>query len=402
MSKETAEKSKSILFLAHSFIKDKSDISGYFLFILAKGLIKKDYKVYVLAPHSCGLKSYEEIEGVKIYRFRYMWNRLEGLAYQGNMDELVRKSLLNKIIFVSFLFFFWIRTLGLSDKFKIDLIHSHWLLPGGFVGYLAAVFCGKPLLVTLHGTDLRIIKSSRSARVLGKVILKKASHISTVSNFLKQGIMNRLNIEEGKISVIPMPVNTEKIKMVSQFDRPSKKIVLCVARYTKQKRLDICLEALSFLKKKKIDFEAWLVGFGPEQKKLEERTKVLSLSEQIKFLGPLEQERLNICYNQSDVVVLSSVEEGFGLVLAEALFCRKPVIGADSGGIPDIIQDGITGILVPPDDSSALADAIYKLLTDEELANRLANSGYNFVRENLTPEIIARKFATIYNGILND
>jgi glycosyltransferase involved in cell wall biosynthesis len=390
---------RKILFLTQSFIRNKEDISSAYLFVLAKELKKLGYEILVLAPHEKGLKKHEVIDDVVIYRFRYMWERYQKIAYSGSMQEIVKKSIFNRLIFVFFLFFFFLKGLILIRRFDVGLIHAHWWVPSGLVGAMLSFFCQKPLIITSHGTDLRILKNSESSFFLGKEVFRKAGHITVVSNFLKDKLLSELKLSEEKVSVIPMPTNPEKIKILKNRGDNKNKIILSVARYIEQKRLNVLIQALSELKSKNVDFEALLIGDGPERENLIQLTEELNLTSRVKFLGLVSQQTLNEFYNVCNICVLVSVEEGFGLVLAEALLCKKPVIGANSGGIPDIIQDGMTGILVPPDDAPALADAIRRVLTDEELAHRLANQGYEFVQKNLIPENIAKKFADVYRRI---
>ena len=395
-------KKHRILFLTQSFIRYKEDVSSAYLFVLARRLSKLGQQVVVLAPHQEGLKKYEVIDGLEIYRFKYMWDEYEKLAYSGNMQEMVRKNVFNKILFCFFLFSFLFKGLGLVKRLNINLIHAHWWIPSGLIGAVLSFLCQKPLVITSHGTDLTIIENSKAFLLVARKVFQKSNYVTVVSNFLKNKLISKTGLAEEKVGVIPMPVNSEKIKFLDKKEKNKKKIILSVARFTKQKRLDVLLEALPRLRDGKLDFEAWLVGDGPEKDNLVSLTRKLNLSSQVRFFDLVPQSSLNEFYNICDICVLVSVDEGFGLVLAEALLCKKPVIGADSGGIVDIIQNGITGILIPPDDASTLADAICKLLTNEELARRLADSGHDFVCNNLTPEIIAEKFATIYRRILND
>lgn len=391
---------KKVLLLTQSFIRFKGDITSHFLFTLAKGILGAGYDVRAVVPHQKGLKDFERIDSLPVYRFRYMPPSLENLAYTGNMREIVRKNLFNRVIFLSFLFFYFLKAYKVSKKFGIQIIHAHWWVPSGLVGWLVSCLLHKPLLITTHGSDLRLITNSRVSSFLAKIVFRKATYITVVSNFLKEKLVSELNFPKEKVLVIPMPVNTEKIKAFPVEQGKSVKIILCVARYTRQKKLDVLLEALSLLKDWNIDFQAILIGEGPEKDELVKLIKALSLEEKIKLVGLISQEELNKYYNLSDVVVLPSVDEGFGLVLVEAGLCKKPVVGARSGGITDIIEDGVTGFLVPPEDKLALAQAVKKVLSDNELAVRLGQNAYEQVWKRFSPQAITERFLTIYEKLL--
>ncbi len=391
---------KKVLFLTQSFIRFKGDITSHFLFTLAKEILGAGYDVGAVVPHQKGLKDFEKIDGLPVYRFRYMLPSLENLAYTGNMREIVRKNLFNRVIFLSFLYFYFLKTYKVSKKFGSQIVHAHWWVPSGLVGWLVSCLLHKPLLITTHGTDIRLITNSRLSSFLAKIVFRKARYITVVSNFLKEKLLSELDLPEEKVLVIPMPVNTEKIRAFPVGQGKSGKIILCVARYTKQKKLNILLEALSLLRDWSVGFETILIGEGPEKDELVRLIKTLSLEEKIKLVGLISQEELNKYYNLSDVVVLPSVDEGFGLVLVEAGLCKKPVIGARSGGITDIIEDGVTGFLVPPEDKLALAEAMRKILLDDELAGRLGQNAYQQVWKRFSPQAITERFLTIYKKLL--
>jgi glycosyltransferase involved in cell wall biosynthesis len=392
-------KNIEVLFLAQSFIRFKDDITSHFLFSLAQGLQKSGVAVKAVVPHQKGLKNYEKIEGVPLYRFHYMHSSLENLAYTGNMQEEVKGNILNRMIFLFFLFSYFWKAYRVAKSFKIKIIHAHWWIPSGLVGVLVSSLLNKPLIITTHGSDIRLIPNSKFSIFLAKFVFKKAEYITVVSNFLKERLVSELSLPAAKILVIPMPANPVKIKIIPLPEPKPKKLILCVARYTGQKKLEILLESLSLLKKDDLDFEAAFIGEGPEREKLVKKIEDFSLKEEVKLMKLMSQEELNRYYNLSDVVVLPSVNEGFGLVLVEAALCKKPVIGTNSGGIPDIIQDGVTGLLVPPEDSKALASAIKNVLKNGDLASRLSQSAYQQAWNKFSPQAITKRFLEVYDEL---
>ena len=124
-----------------------------------------------------------------------------------------------------------------------------------------------------------------------------------------------------------------------------------------------------------------------------------NLSSLVTFLPLMSQGELNRYYQESDIVVLPSVDEGFGLVLVEAQLCQIPVIGADSGGIQDIIVHEKTGLLFPPGDARALAKCIKRILSDMELTGTLISNAYQEARFRFSPENTAKTFVEIYDTL---
>ena len=325
------------------------------------------------------------------------------------MQQLVRENLLNKLIFLFFLFSFFWKASKLAAKDQITLIHAHWWIPSGLVGVWVSRVTGKPLLVTTHGTDIMILSSSKVLRVLAGFVFSRAACITVVSTFLKQKLQSILQIPSSKIKVLSMPVDldsfspSEKTGLVEAYleeEAKKKKKILCVARYTEQKRLDTLINALALLKED-FDFTAILIGEGEEEENLKRMIENEALSDRISLLPLMSQEKLSHHYRESDVVVLPSVNEGFGLVLVEAQLCRTPVIGANSGGIPDIIEAEKTGLLFPPGDAQALAGSIKRILTEKELAGKLASNAYEKARTRFSPDSIAGAFVSLYYGLIS-
>ncbi len=392
-------KREKILFLTQSFIRYRGDISSAYLHILAKKIFASGYEVEVLAPHEKGLRFYEKMENIPIHRFRYGSDRQERLAYQGVMHQLVGKNLANKLIFAAFLFSYFWNALKLAKKPEVKLIHAHWWIPSGLVGTLVSMVFGKPLVITTHGTDIRILKPSGISHILGGVVFNQASHITVVSNFLKRRLMSVIPISSSKITVRPMPVNLEQFRPSRSKKLDIKKTILCAARYTRQKRLDTLIDALAILKQEGMMVNAILIGEGEEEKNLKDLIEKQNLSSQVTFLPLMSQGELNRYYQESDVVVLPSVDEGFGLVLVEAQQCQIPVIGADSGGIQDIIIHEKTGLLFSPGDAPALANCIKRILTDKELTGRLISNAYQEAHTRFSPDKTARTFIEIYDDL---
>ena len=383
-----------ILILTHNYIRFQGDHAGLFVHILAKGLVQSGHKVFVLAPHQKGLKTFEMMDDVAVYRFRYAPAGMEKLAYIGNMHELVAQSWINKLLFLSFLVSFLVKALNLSFKKKIDLISAQWWIPGGLIGCFVSLLRQKPLIVTSHGTDIRILEKSGLSSRLAGLVFRRAKYVTTVSSFLKEKLTRNIKLAPEKIRIIPMPVTPETF-IPTPPKRGGVKLILCVARFTPQKGLDIFLKACNILKEKGIGFRAKIVGEGPLKDVLLEEIKKLNLQKQVFLLDIMPQKKLNFLYAQSYLCVLPSLDEGFGLVLVEAQLCKRPVVGARSGGITDIIQDGKSGLLVPPKDYVSLAEAMERILTDEELASRLAEGGYQSAMAKFSPQTVLQEYLKI-------
>ncbi|MFA5032425.1 MAG: glycosyltransferase family 4 protein [bacterium] len=390
-----------VLFLTHCFIRNKDDFAGAFLFDLAKGLKDKGIGITVLAPHSKGLPKYEEIENIKIYRFQYAPEKYEYLAYKSNMHEIVAKGFFSKLIFFSFAFYFFKNAIDITKKHNIKIIHSHWWVPAGVIGLVVGKLSGKPYVVTSHGTDISLLAKIKLARPLAKLVFNNSKAITAVSSNMKSFMVNKLGINESKVSVFPMPVNPYMFYPMV-IKRGDEKIILSVGNFIELKGFSYLISAIKILKSKDIKIKLIIIGGGPGEKALKQEIKELELNENIEILPSMAKTELNRFYNLCNIFVLPSItdskgkQEGLGLVLLEAMSCKKPVIGTNSGGIPDIVKDMETGLLVPEKDSKALAEAIEKVLKNDSLSTKLAENGYNFVKQNFTLDKIAEKTLETY------
>ncbi len=384
-----------VLFLTHCFIRKKGDLSGVFLFDLARELVARGIEVFVVTPHERNLPYFEKIDGISIYRFRYAPSKLEKLAYQGNMHELVRRNLFYQFLFIIFIISSLLKSIWVINREKINLIHAHWWIPSGLVGALVSKIKDVPLILTFHGTDFQLLKSHRQINWIANCITDRAQKITVVSSYIKRGLEKIVKLDKNKVQVIPMPASVKK----TQCKKDKRGLIIAtLCRLTEQKGINYLLEACSLLKEKKILCEILILGDGPERENLEKLAKRLNLPAE--FKGYIPHNEVSSYLGLCDIFVLPAMGEGFGISLVEAMICKKPVIGTNSGGIPDIIKDRETGLLVPEKDPEALADAIEKLLKDEKLASRLAENGYKYVIENFTSSKIADKMLDIYSEVL--
>jgi glycosyltransferase involved in cell wall biosynthesis len=396
-----------VLFLTHCFVRWKGDLAGSFLLGLAKKLKKRGIKILVVSPHEKGIMQKEIIEGIEVYRFRYAPSKWERLAYKGEMQELVINKVVNQLLFLSFMICFLIKSLKIVKKEKIGVIHSHWWIPSGVVGLVLSKMVNKPYIVTSHGTDVFMLKKFSFLKFLARLVFNNAKSVTVVSNSIKNILITTLKVSPTKINIFPMAAELNLF-----YPTPVKKreenIILSIGRFIELKGYKYLIEAIRILKKKGKKIKLMLIGEGPEEELLKEKVKLLGLTEEVEFVGFKPKEELNYFYNMCDVFVLPSVtdssgkQEGLGLVLLEAMSCKKPVIGTKSGGIPDIIKNGKTGLLVEEKDTSGLAKTIERVLKDEKLATTLAQNGYKYVIENFTASKIARKIEKIYFSLLKN
>ena len=391
----------NLLMITHNYPRFKGDFAGVFISLLARKLLDYDIQPVVIAPHDKGLKEYEVIDGVKIYRFRYhVKEAFETIAYRGNMHKLVLGSVSGIFKFKRFLDCFRKSALDVIEKEKIDIIAGHWLIPAGNVMKTIAQKKNIPMILSSHGTDIRLM--SRYFRVTYRFFEKfclKLKRWTVVSSYLKDNIVSLDPRLENILEVLPMP-HDETVFYVDDTIQREENLIVAVTRFTEQKRVNYLVNAFALVSEMNPDAVLEIYGKGPLQEQIEQQIMKLGLGEKVKIFHPIPQEALRVVYNRATMVILNSFEDGFGLALSEAMLCGAGVIGTDSGGVKDIIRHNENGLLVELDNSQQLAEAILSLLNNKTMREKLSNRGNTFARNNYASAALAGRYAEIVKKAL--
>lgn len=380
------------LFLTHSFPREPGDAAGSFVLRLAVALRDHGIDVHVVAPSGDHLPPNDRFDGIPVERFRYAPRRYEKLAYAGNMHTQVRDSWGARFALLGFLGSEFGSAVRARRAFEPDIVHAHWWFPGGLVGTWVSGLSGVPLVTTLHGTDVRLARSTAMARPLFRHVLQQSSAVTTVSRWLARE--TEAIVSGVTASVAPMPVATELFTPGGERD-PNR--LLFVGRLTAQKGIEALVESLARMRHRPtLD----VVGDGPLAGELASRAAALGVGDRIQWLGHLSQPKLVDLYRRAAALVVPSTDEGLGLVAVEAQLCETPVVGFASGGLTDTVQQDRTGMLVPPGDISGLAAALDDLLDRPERGAELGRAGRMVALAGFAPESAARRYASIYRSVV--
>jgi glycosyltransferase involved in cell wall biosynthesis len=391
----TSPQRLDVLFLTHNFPRHPGDFSGRFLERLARLLLERGVRVGVVVPHDPGAAEHEIMSDIPVWRYRYADDANEVLAYRG---QAVSPSITGPTgLWAHQRFFSAFKSL--AQKVRRDtqprVIHSHWWLPGGWVG--RSVVGKERFLVTCHGTDVRLLERKTWMRPMAARVFRRADLVTTVSGALAHSLERSSPACASKLRIAPMPPEDSLFVGEPRVSMAETPLILCVTRFTPQKRNDVLIRAMAVLKSRGFQFNALLIGDGgTERDKVERMIGELGLSYRVGIELSMTQDKLADEYRRADVTVLPAVDEGFGLTLVEAQLCGCPVIGANSGGITDIIADGQTGLLFAPDDAEDLASALQQVLTDDALRIRLARDGRQSAIANFSSRAIVDRFLEWY------
>jgi glycosyltransferase involved in cell wall biosynthesis len=377
-----------VLYLTHSFPRAPGDAAGSFILRLAVALRQEGIEVLVIAPSGDDLPSHDDFDGIRVERFRYAPRRYENLAYTGNMATQVSESWSARFALLGFLSSEFVSAVRARRGFEPDVVHAHWWFPGGLVGTWLAGLSHVPLITTLHGTDVRMLRTSPVGRTLFRRVVQHSRSVTAVSRWLADET-DRMCPGVSPI-VAPMPVATE---LFSPGDGRDPNALLFVGRLSEQKGIDTLLDALAAMRRTPtLD----VIGDGPARERLVAKAATLGVSDRVRWHGALPQPQLIDFYRRASAVVMPSTEEGLGMVAIEAMLCRTPVIAFASGGLTDVVLHDQTGLLVPPGNVPALAAAMDAMLDDPARAEQLGEAGRMISLGRFAPESAARRYAALY------
>ncbi len=378
-----------VLFLAHSYPRFATDPVGSFVLRLAVALRDSGTEVRVIAPSAEGLAGREEYEGIVVDRFRYAPRSLETLAYSGTMRDQVRSSWASRLVLGSFLGADLWKTFRSRRDFRADLVHAHWFLPSGLIGTWMAGWWRIPLVTTLHGSDISVAKSSAIAARMFRRVMTQSRTVTTVSSWL--AAETRALVPEAHPIVAPMPIKPDLFHPGGSRE-PAR--LLFVGKLNQQKGIEYLLRALAVMRSRvMVDV---IVGVGSAPEDIGSLAQSLGVADRLHWLPLLQQATLAEYYRSCTALVMPAVDEGLGLVAAEALLCETPVIAFASGGLTDLIRDGETGVLVPTGDVTALARAIDALLSRADRGTALGVAGRRATLAAFGPQAVAARYAALY------
>lgn len=252
------------------------------------------------------------------------------------------------------------------DAFGAQLVHAHFATEPTATARTLAEGRGLPFTFTAHGYDVYRRPPTDFAQRAAA-----AAAVITVSEANSRHITETFRVPPGRVQVIPCGVDTGWFTPgAADLDPP---LIVCVARLREVKRLDLLIRACAVVRNRGTAFRCVIVGDGPERTTLEALRAELRLEDHLDMPGAAEQSLVRRWWRRASVAVLSSRSEGMPVSLMEAASCGVPAVAPAVGGIPELVEHGVTGLVVPPGDVGRLADALQELLANESV--RVAMGG---------------------------
>lgn len=400
-------------------------------------LKKAGLDIQVLAPAYKGLKSHE-IDGIKVNRFRYAPANWEMLTHEeGAPSKMASKPWL-QLLAIPYIISGFFKCIKICRKFKPDIIHAHWPFPHAYIALGAAKLFRIPLVLNFHGAELLLIRKKKWVKPLLKFAIGQAQAVFANSSFTASKIKALRNVDvewspygttleggslplasatasatpsSGRTALSDPSLSAHGHQGGDTPQRPvphpinSKFKILFVGRHIERKGIRYLIEAAKYLPRDQ--FEIRIVGVGDlteELKKLASESATPNSAEII-FTGKLSPEALANEYRTANVFTLPAIvdskgdTEGLGVVLIEAMELGLPIVASNVGGIPDVVVDGVSGILVPEKDPQALASAYKRLAAEPELVKQLLAGSRKRIAECFTWDGIIERQIAVYNKL---
>jgi glycosyltransferase involved in cell wall biosynthesis len=287
---------------------------------------------------------------------------------------------------------------------KYDLEHYFFSMPTGLLTLVPTFEKPTPYIVSLRGSDVpgydpfnsKVERLHAMLKPITRRIWKRAHKVIALSDALARTA--RHTAPEIDIQVIPNGIDTEQFSPPERRSHKTNTRLITVARLLERKGIHTILEACA--KPTVLPIELQIIGTGPYEGELRELVDNLGLADRVKFLGYVPNEELPRHYRRSDIFVLPSATESFGLVFAEAMSCGLPIVASNVGGIPETVRDGIDGLLCPPDDPVSLRENIIKLMSSAGTREDISHSQRQRILKYYPWENIAARYAAVYRSAL--
>lgn len=383
---------------------------GTYTYELAHGLAKSGHNVHVIALSLDGDKKYMD-GNIHIHRLSHY----DLFSF--------KRPFLEFAVRLEYSYRLYLKLKEIINRYNIDIVEA----PNFFAEpFIYSIFKKIPLVIRLHSPYAEIIKAYGWQKTLDHTLscsledfsIMRCDMVISSTDICARAMAEQLGIDYKKIEVIPLGVNIpdiNELQSLNSYASNGKLEVLFIGRLEYRKGVHVLMQAIPHVLEKLPNTHFTFIGrdtFLNARYSSFEGTKEESIKESllkyfpkkyfqnIRFLGYVDKENLSDYLSSCDVFVAPSLYESFGLIYIEAMAYGKPVIGCNVGGVPEVVKDGETGILVPPENIELLAKAIISLLNDSGLRLKMGNNAREYVKNNFTREIMVEKTLAVYKKVL--
>ena len=301
------------------------------------------------------------------------------------------------------------RMAEVAEFYSLDLLHVHYAIPHSVSAYLAKQMLATkgihlPFITTLHGTDITLVGLDRSYLPITKFGIEQSDGVTAISNYLRERTHEAFKVQQ-EIEVIRNFVNCDVYvarprlvaEMRPRYAAEGEKLLVHLSNFRPVKRIADVVQVFARIAEA-IPAKLMLIGDGPDRSTAEYLARKLGVSDRIHFLG--KQDNVNEFLPNADLMLMPSEMESFGLAALEAMACRVPAIATQVGGVPELINDGVNGLLFDVGDVEAMAMAAIDLLQDQPRLDAMSAAARKTAQDHFCATTIIAKYESYYRQIL--
>ena len=305
------------------------------------------------------------------------------------------------------------RMAEVAEFCDLDLLHVHYAIPHSVSALLARQMLATkgrklPFVTTLHGTDITLIGLDRSYLPITRFSIQESDGVTSISNYLKDKTIESFGVTR-PIEVIPNFVNCDVYTPIAdeatraaaraRYAKPGEAVLLHLSNFRPVKRVVDVVKVFAQVVKE-VPAQLLLVGDGPDRSAAEWLAHDLKINERIHFLG--KQERVNELLPLADLMVMPSQLESFGLAALESMACKVPAIATRVGGVAELIEDGVTGLLYPVGNVDEMAAGALGLLTDRNRLETMRDAARKDAQKRFCASLVVPKYVKYYEAVLGN
>ncbi len=402
----------NVCMVTSSYPKYAGEVTAPFIEEIAAGLAARGHQVHVVLPRHHAMRRPAVDRGVHLHPYAYA--PLRSLNVWGYAESMAADVEVRGRAYLAALFALpagLLALLRLTRRIPCDLIHAHWVLPNGPLAALAAGRRRLPLVISLHGSDVYLPERHRWLRGAAAWTFRRAAAVTACSSDLARRAL-ALGAPPERTTVIPYGADREAFRPADPAERaqvradlglaPGEALVLAVGRLVRKKGFDQLIGALPQVVREAGPVRLLIAGQGDLREELAALARALGVEEHVRMPGAIERDRLPALFRSCDVLAVPSMHDargnvdGLPNVVLEGMASGVPIVASRVAGIPQVIADGETGLLVPEKDPAALAAALVRLLREPDTRARLGRQARRRVEEELNWPAVAAQFEAVY------
>lgn len=293
--------------------------------------------------------------------------------------------------------------------YGVELLHCHYAIPHATSAWIAREMLRREgrdvaLVTTLHGTDITLVGQDPSFHAIAKFSIERSDRITAVSEYLRRETFNAFQCTGCRVSVIYNfidPLVYDRALYANVLPRPfggSRAVLMHISNFRPVKRVRDVVRIFAKVKAT-IPSVLVMIGDGPERSAAEEEARTLGVANSVYFLGKIDAVAPLLA--DADLFLLPSQTESFGLSALEALASGVPVIGSDTGGLPEVVTNGVTGLLYPVGDVDRMADGALSILTNPSKKAAMCQAAAEDARARFSLDKIVTQYETLYRAAID-